>query len=88
MTNIMYFLLYKVKNDDTLWVTKICEDYIKLKTFIYGIESLDEQYFITKKTYTDDIFLEKLEKFENFKQFKRFKQNTSYKLIYKTKLVN
>lgn len=66
---IIYYLLYKLKNSDILWIVQISDNYCELKHRIRNISSDSEIYYIvSKKVSYSEIDYE-------FKQFMKFDYN-------------
>jgi hypothetical protein len=74
-----YYLLYKLKNCEILWIVDIVEDYKSLKNRIKDAYLTDDQYYIVrKKIHEEDLY-------KKCKQFIRFQYNHNCELIYHTK---
>ena len=46
---VQYYLLYKLKNSEILWVVKVSVDYSELKYYIRKCSSDSEKYYIVSK---------------------------------------
>lgn len=76
-----YFLVYKLKNSNILWVVKLSDDYYDLKNKLDYFVSSVEQYYIFERYCYPHIIDEK------FKQFKIFFKSSKDILIYSTKIL-
>jgi len=72
---IQYYLLYKLKNSEILWVVKVSVDYSELKYYIRKCSSDIEKYYIVSK----DVPYSEL--YLKFKQFTKFDYNIHYETI-------
>ena len=79
----IYYLLYKIKNSNILWIVKIDEDLdIILQNHKKIINTDNEDYIVVKRTQPYDF------KFALFKQFKIFILTDDCEIIYNTQHVN
>ena len=80
MHQILYYLLYKIKNQPDLWIVKVYENISDLKYHIKDFKSSFEKYLIVKR-YTNvrnvDFELERA-------QFKLFIMNEYDDLLFTT----
>ncbi len=78
-----YYLLYKIKNNSTLWI--VDEDYNK-KILLNRIKEVSssrkETYFVVKKRYMQSKLENMID--DKFKQFRQFKIDRFCTIIYKT----
>ena len=69
--NYIYFLVYKLKSDNKLWIVKISDsvdDAIKYKSSIHNLDSKYEKYYLIERK----IKARDLENALKFKQFVNF----------------
>jgi len=73
-----YYLLYKLKNNEILWIVKVSDDYYELKDRIKKLSSDIEIYYIVSKLipFSESNF--------SVKQFTRFRPDNECDLIYET----
>jgi len=69
---IVYYLLYKLKNNKILWVSQISDDYYELKRRIRNFSSdIEKYYIVSKEVHYSELKLQ----VKQFKQFKQFDYN-------------
>ena len=79
----LFYLIYKLKNDDQLWIISVSESYNELKDRIIDIDNKDEDYFIVRRKFinVDEKFIDKeLER----KHFRTFISQINDALFYQT----
>ncbi len=75
----VYLLLYKVKNYPQIWIVKLSDDYIELKSILKHFkknEKIIGNYYIIRSTKNKLILKER------FKQFQIYKYNSEDELVY------
>ena len=75
-----YYLLYKLKNNEILWIVKTSDDFYELKKPIKNFFSNIEKYYIVSKLISYSEFN------LNVKQFNRFKPDSDCDIVYETDL--
>ena len=77
----IYYLLYKIKNSNILWIVKIDENLDIILENHRKIKNTDyEDYIVVKKSQPYDL------KFSIFKQFNIFIVKDDYEIIYDTQI--
>lgn len=76
-----YYLVYKVKNSNILWIFDESNNKDELFNRISDVNSNNETYYIIKKKYNKEI-IDIISK-TKFKRFKKFKSKFDYTIIYK-----
>lgn len=51
----LYYLLYQIKNDTTLWIVNVDENYYRLKNFITNISNNYEDYYLIEREFEEDL---------------------------------
>ena len=51
----LYYLLYQIKNDTTLWIVNIDENYYKLQKIITNISNNYEDYYLIERQFDEDL---------------------------------
>lgn len=75
-----YYLLYKLKNNEILWIVKASDNIYDLKDHVNNFSSYIETYYIVSEQIPlSDCTL-------NIKQFTKFSINNNIKLHYETTL--
>lgn len=74
----IYYLLYKLKNDDIYWIIKIDYDYYILKDLIKNAIDFHGNYYIVKRIMKDYSII-----YKEFKRFQIFKLNRKDIILYK-----
>ncbi len=78
----LYYLLYQIKNDTTLWIVNVDDDYYKLKKMINQAKNSYENYYIIKRYFEEDLKIinNELKRIH----FRIFNKTKSDKIIYHT----
>tara|TARA_B100001093_G_scaffold450558_1_gene457431 strand:- start:412 stop:666 length:255 start_codon:yes stop_codon:yes gene_type:complete len=51
----LYYLLYQIKNDTTLWIVNVDENYYNLKNIITNINNNYEDYYLIERQFEEDL---------------------------------
>ena len=51
----LYYLLYQIKNDTTLWIVNVDENYYNLKNIITNISNNYEDYYLIERQFEEDL---------------------------------
>tara|TARA_Y100000992_G_C20996234_1_gene364309 strand:- start:228 stop:476 length:249 start_codon:yes stop_codon:yes gene_type:complete len=78
--NNLYYLLYKIENDETYWIVNVDEDYVTLKRLIRNV--IDDIYYIVERQFDFNLKLKENELERN--HFRIFHKKKNDKLIYST----
>ena len=73
-----YYLLYKLKNSEIIWIVKISNDLFELKKHIKHVSSDIEKYYIVVNDHsvqTDNL---------DIKQFTQFHPSNDWTILYET----
>ena len=78
----LYYLLYQIKNDKTLWIVNIAHDYYKLENMIIEINNKYEDYYIIERPFEEDLKIinNELERVH----FRIYNKKNNDKIIYYT----
>ena len=78
----LYYLLYQIKNNSTLWIVNIDENYYKLKNTITNINNNYEDYYLIEREFEEDFKIIDNELERN--HFKIFNKRKTDKILYST----
>ena len=73
-----YYLIYKLYNNNILWIAKISDQYHELLEILYNVRSNIEKYYIILKDTDKSIFNSRM------KNFTQFTINKNCKILYET----
>ena len=78
----LYYLLYQIKNDKTLWIVTVDEDCYKLKNIIFKVSNKYEDYYIIERPFEEDLKIidNELERVH----FRIYNKKNNDKIIYYT----
>ena len=78
----LYYLLYQIKNDNTLWIVDVDENYYNLKNIITNISNNYEDYYLIERQFEEDLKIIDNELEHN--QFVVFDKRDTDKILYST----
>ena len=51
----LYYLLYQIKNNKTLWIVNVDKNYYNLKNIIIDISNNHEDYYLIEREFKEDL---------------------------------
>tara|TARA_B100000035_G_scaffold306200_2_gene307974 strand:- start:759 stop:1007 length:249 start_codon:yes stop_codon:yes gene_type:complete len=78
----LYYLLYQIKNDTTLWIVNVDENYYNLKNIITNINNNYEDYYLIERQFEEDF--KTIDNELEFNHFVVFYKRKTDKTLYST----